>query len=302
MVKEIDQTSLLSMSLEDIQKELELDKFKSVDDSGEKSVAQSTNSKVAKNPFDVADSVEPTKTKVAKNPFDVVESVEPTKTKVTKNSTKAKVAKNPFDVADIEESTNTTSKSNNKQINKDDDPFADFDSPKVKIKNDPLDISQTEVDAILFDTSDDFGGYITETHNPSTREMKTEDYIVDINILDSTKEEDNEVEVINPFTEKKEQLTNKSIDDLFGDIIKEKIQNDEQPEKEQIVKSKEVKQDVIIEKQKENKEPVMLNELSILTEEDIKSIRSAIRNVVETEIRLAIKESFAKISSEILGK
>lgn len=83
-----------------------------------------------------------------------------------------------------------------------------------------------EIDNFLNSSEGDFASFgdTIILEDDKLNQMTTDDYQVDLNVLDSTKDEADEVDVINPFTETASEtkaLTKTELDDLFSDIIQD---------------------------------------------------------------------------------
>ena len=83
-----------------------------------------------------------------------------------------------------------------------------------------------EIDNFLNSSEGDFASFgdTIILDDDKLNQMTTDDYQVDLNVLDSTKDEADEVDVINPFTETASEtkaLTKTELDDLFSDIIQD---------------------------------------------------------------------------------
>lgn len=83
-----------------------------------------------------------------------------------------------------------------------------------------------EIDNFLNSSEGDFASFgdTIILDDDKLNQMTTDDYQVDLNVLDSTKDAVDEVDVINPFTETASEtkaLTKTELDDLFSDIIQD---------------------------------------------------------------------------------
>lgn len=83
-----------------------------------------------------------------------------------------------------------------------------------------------EIDNFLNSSEGDFASFgdTIILDDDKLNQMTTDDYQVDLNVLDSTKDEVDDVDVINPFTEGTSEtkvLTKTELDDLFSDIIQD---------------------------------------------------------------------------------
>lgn len=83
-----------------------------------------------------------------------------------------------------------------------------------------------EIDNFLNSSEGDFASFgdTIILDDDKLNQMTTDDYQVDLNVLDSTKDEVDDVDVINPFTETASEtkaLTKTELDDLFSDIIQD---------------------------------------------------------------------------------
>lgn len=141
-----------------------------------------------------------------------------------------------------------------------------------------------EIDNFLNSAEGDFASFgdTIILDDDKLNQMSTDDYAVELNVLDSTKDEGDNF-VVNPFTEEKstdKPLTKVELDDLFSDIIEDvnakEVKKDEKPKKTRTATAFKSVEDIEIE----------------LDEEEPKKARkaTAFKSVEDIEIELPVEE------------